>query len=441
MTDVWIGPGHGRRGDGTLDPGASAGSKTEQSEGDLIVGHAAERLSNHYRLTVHRQPRGGPNFSGSITDINARRPRLAVEVHHEWSGGPRGGFAVGWDFDTLTREAAIAIHQAYGGASLPIRKHLKFLPGKRSYPAIVRRTKPTTVLWEADRIGSVNDHQRYGHVIADGIAAFLRATASGAGAALVAPNTTSVPLAQGWARSSRAHDRFVNEIIPALADAGASLRSANDGRGIDLSVLVAQAAKETGWGRFGGVIDASFHNTAGIKIAAGGANDDPHAHERFPSWAEGARAHANHLAAYTGLKPVGTPHGRYHVVIGLAWAGRVATVEGLGARWAPNPAYGQDIARMIASLQSLGTPEEQIVASGLVRIDKSVTVYDQVGKKLVPLDNPAQAAVRVKALGLESGSVADIVADARWQRHVINLTAADVADLEVLDSADALQTA
>lgn len=163
---------------------------------------------------------------------------------------------------------------------------------------------------------------------------------------LIARPTASLADCVAWAKKKRAHSRFVNEIIPALWEAHTAQAVANNGRHIDPVVVIAQSAKETGFGKFGGVINETFHNTAGIKTGKGGPNSAPNAHQRFRTWAEGARAHYNHLAAYTGLKVVGVPHDRYNVVVRLPWAGTVRTVQELGARWAPNPLYGADIARM-----------------------------------------------------------------------------------------------
>jgi len=176
------------------------------------------------------------------------------------------------------------------------------------------------------------------------------------GMPLVAAPSVTLAGAQSWARSKNAHARFVDQIVPALFAAASAQAAANGGRAIDPAILVAQSAHETGWGRFGGVVPATHHNTAGIKTAAGGSNDDPEAHERFADWPDGARGHTNHLAAYTGLKPVGEPHGRYHTVRRLSWAGSVTTVQELGARWAPSSTYGDRIAALTAELRTFAGP-------------------------------------------------------------------------------------
>jgi peptidoglycan hydrolase-like protein with peptidoglycan-binding domain len=172
------------------------------------------------------------------------------------------------------------------------------------------------------------------------------------GMPLVGPSTATLEQAQEWARGKNAHPRFVDDILPAIYRAGLEQWRANGGRSINPAVVAAQAAKETGWGRFGGVLSPDFNNTAGIKTGAGGGDYDPDAHQRFDSWDEGARAHWNHLAAYTGLTVVGEPHPRYHTVARLAWAGTITTVEQLGARWAPSSSYGTDIARMVGELSA-----------------------------------------------------------------------------------------
>jgi len=170
--DAYLAPGHGRHPEtGRIDPGATAGDANEQRDGDLICRAAERHLIDVYGLTVYRQPRGGPDFRGTIPDIERRKPRVAVEVHHDWNRAPRGGFGF-WRTDDQLRLCR-SIQQHYLTAGLPVRRHMQHLPGTDQFPAIVRRTH--AVLWEADRIGAVTDHGLYGRVLADGIAAYLNA--------------------------------------------------------------------------------------------------------------------------------------------------------------------------------------------------------------------------------------------------------------------------
>ncbi len=112
--------------------------------------------------------------------------------------------------------------------------------------------------------------------------------------------------------------------------------------GLRADVLYAQAAKETNFGKYTGQVKPEQNNWAGIK-KYGATGDEPEDHEDFATPEDGVRGHFNHMCAYVGLDPIGTPHGRYNSVKTLAWAGTVKTVEELGGKWAPNPDYGKSI--------------------------------------------------------------------------------------------------
>lgn len=154
---------------------------------------------------------------------------------------------------------------------------------------------------------------------------------------IVGKPEATVTQAQAWARSRGAHPRFVN-IAPLYWEYGKKT-------GIRPDVLYAQSAKETAYGNFGGVLDETWNNWAGIKTREGGCCRDPEAHQRFPTPEEGVRAHFNHVSAYVGLDPIGVPHGRYHTVMSIPWAGTVKNVEDMGGRWAPSLDYGISIVR------------------------------------------------------------------------------------------------
>ena len=111
-------------------------------------------------------------------------------------------------------------------------------------------------------------------------------------------------------------------------------------------LLLAQEMFETGWGYFGGLVTPEHHNVAGIKVGEPSDADLPEDFELFDSWSEGIRAHANHLAAYSGATPVLGPNGepvhdRYFVVMSLPWAGTVETIDGLVGKWSTREDYAQ----------------------------------------------------------------------------------------------------
>ena len=68
--------------------------------------------------------------------------------------------------------------------------------------------------------------------------------------------------------------------------------------GINWVLAYVQAAKETGYGKFGGVLDESYHNPCGLKNPSGGDDYDADAHKKFDNWEQGVLAHLDHLALY-----------------------------------------------------------------------------------------------------------------------------------------------
>lgn len=143
--------------------------------------------------------------------------------------------------------------------------------------------------------------------------------------------------AKHWAKARGGTPLFID-----LADLYWSLSGACGN--VRPEVAYAQAAKETAFGRFGGVLDASYMNPAGLKSRTGGSDIDPSAHHRFKSWEEGVCAHLDHLALYAGAKgyPRQDTFDPRHFSELL---GRAKTVEELGGLWAPDPDYGRSIVR------------------------------------------------------------------------------------------------
>ena len=153
---------------------------------------------------------------------------------------------------------------------------------------------------------------------------------------LLGESSISMDSAIAWAKANNASDLFI--------DAAQYYWQYGELTGIRPEVLYAQAAKETGYGRYGGRVLPEMNNFAGIKKygATGDATDD---HETFPTREDGVRGHFNHMCAYVGLEPIGEVHGRYNSVKTLAWAGTVKFVEDLGGRWCPDLYYGYAIVK------------------------------------------------------------------------------------------------
>jgi flagellum-specific peptidoglycan hydrolase FlgJ len=154
-------------------------------------------------------------------------------------------------------------------------------------------------------------------------------------------STVSLEKAIQWASSNGAHQRFI--------DVASLYWEYGQQSGIRPEVLFAQAAYETGFGRYGGLVPADYNNWAGIKAGLATGNQ-PVDFERFATPSDGVRAHFNHMSAYLGLNPIGEPHARYHSVKNISWAGTVALVEDLSGKWAPSSTYHERIVSMIAEM-------------------------------------------------------------------------------------------
>lgn len=151
---------------------------------------------------------------------------------------------------------------------------------------------------------------------------------------MVGESAVSLEQAKEWARARGATEAFI-----AAADI---YWKYGEITGIRPDILYAQAAKETGSGKYGGAVLPEQNNFAGIKKygATGDATED---HESFETPDDGVRAHFNHMSAYLGLEPVGETHGRYQSVVSMPWAGSVKYLEELGGKWCPDLYYGFSI--------------------------------------------------------------------------------------------------
>ncbi|MEW6637256.1 MAG: glucosaminidase domain-containing protein [Actinomycetota bacterium] len=122
-------------------------------------------------------------------------------------------------------------------------------------------------------------------------------------------------------------------------------------RNIAPDVLVAQAIVETGCGRYGG--DSRPWNMAGIK-KGGAVGDEPRDFERPKTARAGVRMHINHMAAYTGKRPIGKPHARYYDARAAQksrgwWVRRISHLG--GGVWATDPSYAGKIRNILDEME------------------------------------------------------------------------------------------
>jgi hypothetical protein len=103
---------------------------------------------------------------------------------------------------------------------------------------------------------------------------------------------------------------------------------------------------ETGYGRYGG--DSDPWNMAGIK-KGDAQGDEPRDFEKPATARAGVRMHINHMAAYTGKKPIGTPHDRFYDARAAQrergyW---VRNIGQLGGVWATDTSYDDKIRKVV----------------------------------------------------------------------------------------------
>ena len=152
---------------------------------------------------------------------------------------------------------------------------------------------------------------------------------------IISETEVTAKQAEQWAKSNGATDTFAG-----LAQL--YWKYAQEHGNVNPAIAYVQAAKETGYGNFGGVLNDSYRNPCGLKTIVGGSDSDPNAHQKFNSWDEGVQAHLDHLALYagaTGYPRSNTTDPRHFVTI----KGNAVTVNALGGKWAPSLTYGEEV--------------------------------------------------------------------------------------------------
>lgn len=119
--------------------------------------------------------------------------------------------------------------------------------------------------------------------------------------------------------------------------------------GINSDVAFAQMCLETGYLRFGGLVQPEFHNYCGL-----GAMDAEHPGEQFATEELGVRAHIQHLHAYCThedeLLNQELIDPRYN------WVHKTKYVEdifGLAGTWATDPNYGNKIDDILCRMEEM----------------------------------------------------------------------------------------
>ena len=114
--------------------------------------------------------------------------------------------------------------------------------------------------------------------------------------------------------------------------------------GVRPDIAFAQALKETGFFRYGGLVKGEQNNFCGLGSVG---------HQENGAWFEnsrmGVRAHIQHLLAYatTRMPKSEVIDPRYYLIMNTAYFGQAKNWEDLNGRWAiPGYDYGQNILKI-----------------------------------------------------------------------------------------------
>ena len=216
-----------------------------------------------------------------------------------------------------------------------------YVLNRTTMPAILVEVGFMDNLAEASEMTNPEYQFRVAMAIASGINKYFNYTPR-RGTLINTKNTATLLQMQNWARDKGATLQFL-KLAPIFYKIGLEV-------GVNPVAAYAQAAKETGYGKFGGVLDESYHNTCGLKTTKGGDNSDPNAHQRFLNWEQGIQAHIDHLALYAGAVgyPKSTSPDPRHFPYLL---GKAKNVEDLGGNWAPSTTYGVEIVKLMREIE------------------------------------------------------------------------------------------
>ena len=391
MARVCLDPGHGGR-----NQNIGLGGYRE-SDFALAVALEAQKYLRAAGVEVVLTRRGdydlcNPEDSWSeVTDLQSRcaiannaKADLYVSIHSNAAGNPDAHGTETYCYQTGSKAEVLAqaiqrrLVQALGTYDRGVKTANFYVLRNTTMPAALTEmafhTNPDDVAILRDP-----DQQKVAaKAIADAVLEVLGPVAWNApGEAIIGLPRIPVGQAQAWAKSRGATQWFI-DLAPLYWEL-ASKRG-----GVKPEVAYAQAAKETRFGNFGGVIPGpEWHNPCGFKTKSGGANDDPNAHARFPDDRTGVMAHLDHLALYAGAvgyPKANTPDPRHFPSI----EGKAQTVEALGGHWAPSADYGASIVRDYLT-PMLNFKQEADLAALKAELERVKKERDEYKRRLVQI--------------------------------------------------------
>lgn len=174
MADVYIAEGHGRRPDGTFDPGAVDGVHSEQRDSKPVAAACTQVLRNAGLAVVSESDMADdPNFYGTTANANAAGVKCVVSFHYDWNQAPPGAFAIATSDDG--RQLGWKIEAKVAEAGFVIRDY----PDDRDNLYLLNNTLMPAVIFECGRIGhedidETHEQEAMGKAAAFGILDWLQ---------------------------------------------------------------------------------------------------------------------------------------------------------------------------------------------------------------------------------------------------------------------------
>jgi hypothetical protein len=369
MLDVFLAVGHGITDQGIYDPGAiGTDGAQEHVEAYQVCQYALVAMKRSGLEVISETAMGAahdPDYVGSTNRANALSPKVAIEVHFDFSQGVDGfsGLYVSDQGQALARH----IGDAFVKRQLPrkddvLRPELYFL----------NSTKMPALIPEIRRVHKypVAENEAAGEALAEGVCAFLGvpfhppaapvASGPGGGVPPAAVTPASALVAAPRAAAAQAeqfllaqpHGGYRDDDVRTLVSLYYQTASAV---GLDPLLAVAQMSEETEhltsfWSQ------PPRRNLAGI-----GVTGAPGVGLSFPDLPTAVRAHAGRLLAYAVAAGAGTPAQDQLIAAALAvrplpdhLRGAAPTLQGLAGTWASDPQYAAKIAAVAESIRRSG---------------------------------------------------------------------------------------
>jgi len=141
MTVGFVGIGHGRKDDGTFDPGAGDADVTEHQLNTLVahvVTAALRRSGLIVASEVDLPYRSDPNYRGSVREIARRHCTWGAEIHHDWRGGDPGiAVLYGGPKERALGYGIVELARAFNGAAKLVHAPQHTFIAAPSVPTII----------------------------------------------------------------------------------------------------------------------------------------------------------------------------------------------------------------------------------------------------------------------------------------------------------------